>query len=193
MSTNFYPKESASYNTRSEKAGSKDKILDRIAKASYDNNRAYEGCARCVLHALITHLNIISNEKAVKAVMRSSTALSAGVARKGETCGALLGALQALGLEMGTERLDDFDGYVDTMSSASRIFDRFKETYDTVKCSEIQEKLFGRSINFFNTEEAEWWYENNGLDKCPGVCAVAARYAAEEILGQRLLQNNKKK
>jgi len=175
MSTDYYPKETAAYNTRAEKAGSTAKILDRVAKAAYNNNRAYEGCARCVLHALIIHLNILTNDTAIKAVMKTSTALSAGVARKGETCGALLGALQAL----------DFDGYVDTMSSASRVFDKFKNKFGTVKCSEIQEKLFGRSINFFNSDEAEWWYEHNGLDKCPGVCAVAAGYAAEEILIQR--------
>ena len=185
MSNDHYPKETAAYNTRSEKAGSPAKVLDRIAKAAYNNNRAYEGCARCVLHALQTHLNILADDNAIKAAMRSSTALSAGVARKGETCGALLGAMLALGLEMGTERLDDFDGYVDTMSAASKVFDRFKEKYGTVKCSEIQTKLLGRSINFFNAEEAEWWYENNGLDVCPGVCAVAARYAAEEIMKQR--------
>jgi len=29
------------------------------------------------------------------------------------------------------------------------------------------------------------WYENNGLDKCPGVCAVAARMAAEELFKLR--------
>ena len=46
-----------------------------------------------------------------RAVMKASTALSAGVARKGETCGALLGAMMAMGLVRGTERLDDFDGY----------------------------------------------------------------------------------
>ncbi len=185
MSSDYYTKETAAYNTRSEKAGSKAKILDRVAKAAYNNNRAYEGCARCVLHALLIHLNIETNDTAIKAVMRNSTALSAGVARKGETCGALLGALQALGLEMGTERLDDFDGYVNTMSSASKVFDKFKKKYGTVKCWEIQEKLFGRSINFFNLEEDEWWYENNGLAKCPGVCAVAASYSTEEILLHR--------
>jgi len=52
MSSDYYPKETAAYNSRSEKAGSKAKILDRVAKAAYNNNRAYEGCARCVLHAL---------------------------------------------------------------------------------------------------------------------------------------------
>jgi C_GCAxxG_C_C family probable redox protein len=185
MSKRYYPEETARYNTREEKAGSKAKTLDRVAKAAYDNNRAYEGCARCVLHALQTHMRILKDEKAFAATLKSSTALSAGVARKGETCGAMIGALMAVGLETGTESLDDFDGYVDTMRAASKIFDRFKEKYGTVKCSEIQEQLFGRSINFFKEKEAEWWYRNEGLDKCPGVCAVAARLAAEEIFMMR--------
>jgi C_GCAxxG_C_C family probable redox protein len=180
MSKRYYPEETARYDLRSEEAGSKAKILDRVAKAAYDNNRAYEGCARCVLHALQTHMNI-TDENTFTAVFKSSTALSAGVARKGETCGALIGAVMAIGLEMGTETLHDFDGYVSTMRSASFVFDSFKERYGTVNCSEIQEQLFGRKIDFFKDEDAEWWYRNDGLDKCPGVCSVAARLAAEEL------------
>ena len=184
MSKEHYPEETARYDLRAEKAGSKAKVLDRVAKAAYDNNRAYEGCARCVLHALQTHMNL-ADEKAFTAAFKASTAMSAGVARKGETCGALLGALMAVGLEMGTESLHDFSGYVTTMGAASKVFDRFREMYGTVKCFEIQEKLFGRGIDFFKDEDAEWWYENGGLDKCPGVCAVAARLAAEELFRLR--------
>ena len=182
MSKDFYPEEEARYDTRDEKPGSTAKVLDRLAKAAYDNNRTYEGCARCVLHALQTHLHLLDDDKAFRAAFKASTALSAGVARKGETCGALIGALMAVGLAKGTERLDDFDGYVGTMKTASEVFERFKGHYGTVKCFEIQEKLFGRRIDFFKAEDAEWWYEHGGLDKCPGVCAVAARIGGEEIL-----------
>jgi len=184
MTKEYYPEETGNYNLRSEKAGSKSKVLDRVAKAAYDNNMAYEGCARCVLHALQTHMHL-TDEESFKVAFMASTAMSAGVARKGETCGALIGALMGLGLEMGTVNLHDFDGYVTTMSAASNVFDRFKEKYGTVKCSDIQKQLFGRTIDFFKSEEAEWWYENNGLDKCPGVCAVAARMAAEELFKLR--------
>ena len=185
MSTENYPKEEARYDTRFEKPGSTAKVIDRIAKAAYNNNRAYEGCARCVLSALQTHLHIMDNGKAFNSVMKASTALSAGVARKGETCGALLGALMALGLESGTERLDDFDGYVITMVYASKVYDEFKKKYGTVMCFEIQEQVLGRSVDFFKDEDTEWWYEHGGLDKCPRVCAVAARIAAEEIIDLR--------
>ena len=127
----------------------------------------------------------MDDSRAFRAALKASTALSAGVARKGETCGALLGALLAIGLVKGTERLDDFGGYVETMEVAVKVFEEFKEHYGTVKCFEIQEKLFGRHIDFFNPEDSEWWYRNEGLDKCLGVCAVAARMGAEAIINLR--------
>jgi C_GCAxxG_C_C family probable redox protein len=181
MCPNDYPKETAHYDRRSEGTASTGKILDRIAKAAYDNDRTYEGCTRCVLAALQDHLYLLHDDKAYRAVLKASTALAAGVARRGETCGALTGAVMAVGLVAGTERLDDSEGYVRAMKVAVEVFDRFRSNYGTVKCFEIQEKLFGRHYDFFNPEDAEAWYKDGGLDKCPSVCAVAARIGAEVI------------
>lgn len=175
-----YPKEMARYDIRS-KPGSKEKILDRVAKAAYDNDRTYEGCARCVLAALHHHLHLTDDEREFKGALKASTGLAAGIARKGETCGALIGAIMAVGLVEGTEHLDDFDGYVKTMEAATKVFDEFKKHFGTVKCFEIQEKLLGRHYDFWKDEDAEAWYKDGGLDVCPGVCAIAARIAAEVI------------
>ena len=182
MCSNNYPKETARYNTRSEGIASTEKILDRIAKAAYDNDRVYEGCTRCVLAALQDHLRLVNDNKAYGAVLKASTALAAGVARKGETCGALVGAVMAVGLVAGAEHLDDSEGYVRAMKVAVEVFDRFKKENGTVKCFEIQEKLFGKHYDFFNPKDAEAWYRDGGLDKCPSVCALAARIGAEVIL-----------
>jgi len=43
-------------------------------------------------------------------------------------------------------------------------------------------KLLGRSFDFKIDEEAEEWYKAGGLEKCPMVCAIAARIAADIIL-----------
>jgi C_GCAxxG_C_C family probable redox protein len=185
MCSSNYPKETARYDTRGEGMASTGKILDRIAKAAYNNDRAYEGCARCMLAALQEHLHLLEDDKAYRAVLKASTALAAGVARRGETCGALTGAIMAVGLVAGAERLNDAEGYVRAMKIASEVFVRFKNNYGTVKCFEIQEKLFGRHYDFFNPEDAEAWYKDDGLDKCPSVCAVAARIGAKVILELR--------
>ena len=185
MCSSGYPRERAQYDAPGEGVASTRKILDRIAKAAYDNDRAYEGCTRCVLAALQEHLHLLNDDDAFRAVLKASTPLAAGVARRGETCGALTGAVMAVGLVAGAERLDDAEGYVRAMEVAVEVFDRFKENYGTVKCFEIQKKLFGRSYDFFNPEDAEAWYKDDGLDKCPGVCAVAARIGAKVILELR--------
>jgi len=162
-----YPKETAQYDTRSERMASTGKILDRIAEAAYDNDRAYEGCAHCVLASLQDHLHLLDDDKAYKAVLKAGTALAAGVARRTETCGALTGAIMAVGLVEGAKRKDDAEGYVRAMKAAADVFERFKTSYGIVKCFEIQEKLFGRRYDFFNPKDSEAWYKDNGLDKCP--------------------------
>ena len=64
---------------------------------AYDS---HSGCSQAVLLALQEGLGIGDAES-----FRSATALSGGVARRGETCGALLGSLMALGLMAGREQI----------------------------------------------------------------------------------------
>ena len=152
------PKEEAVYNTRKSPPGSREKLLDVIAKTGYNNNRAYEGCTRCVLWAIQTHLHF---EDA--GALRASTAMAAGVARMGED-------------------LADFDAYVETMSMGVEMFNRFKEMMGSVKCFDIQEKLLGRRFDFFKEDDREAWYTGGGIEVCPWVCGEAARIAADVIL-----------
>ena len=88
----------------------------------------------------------------------------------------------AVGLLIGTEHLDDFDGYIKTIEAVGKIFDKFKSHFGTVKCFEIQEKILSRHYDFWKTEDVQAWYKEGGLDACPGVCAIAARIGAEVIL-----------
>ena len=87
----------------------------------------------------------------------------------------------AVGLLIGTEHLDDFDGYIKTIEAVGKIFDKFKSHFGTVKCFEIQEKILSRHYDFWKTEDVQAWYKEGGLDACPGVCAIAARIGAEVI------------
>ncbi|MBA7581035.1 hypothetical protein ES708_22934 [subsurface metagenome] len=169
------------YNVKGISPGAREKILDIIAKSAYNNDRAYEGCTRCVLAALIEHLHLSSCEGA-KESLKASTGLAAGVCRMGETCGALTGGIMAIGLSIGSEKLEDFDTYKRVMENSYKLYNRFKEKYDTTRCFEIQEKVLGKHYDFKNKEDGAAWYKDGGLDKCPMVCATAARLAAEIIL-----------
>jgi C_GCAxxG_C_C family probable redox protein len=169
--------ELADYGTRHVEPGSRAKLLDRVAWAAYHNDRAYEGCSLSVLYALECHLHL-KGEGALKA----STALAGGIARMGETCGALIGGIMAIGLVLGREDLTDIQAYRDTMAASYRMHDRFKEEMGSTMCFEIQKKLFGRTFDFKRDEDAEEWYKAGGLEKCPLVCGIAARIAADIII-----------
>lgn len=169
------------YNVKGVSPGAREKLLDIIAKSAYNNDRAYEGCTRCVLAALIDHLHLSSCEGA-KESLKASTGLAGGVCRMGESCGALTGGIMAIGLAIGSEKLEDFDAYKRVMENSCKLYNRFKEKYYTTRCFEIQEKVLGRRYDFKSKEDSEAWYKDGGLDKCPMVCATAARLAAEIIL-----------
>ena len=177
-------KDSDIYRTREVPPGSKVKLIDAVSISAYNNDRAYEGCARCVLAAINEHLRLTSVE-GFNECIKASTALAAGVARMGETCGGLIGGIMALGLEFGSEDMSLFDRYADTMRISRELFIKFRDQYGTVKCAEIQEKLLGRRYDFFKEEDREAWYREGGLEKCPSVCAAAAGLTAEIILDHR--------
>jgi C_GCAxxG_C_C family probable redox protein len=169
--------ELAEYKTRQVEPGSREKLLDRIAWDAYYNDRAYEGCSRSVLHALQSHLHLADGE-----ALKASTALAGGIARMGETCGALTGGIMAIGLVLGREELDNIQAYRDTMEASYELYSKFKQEMGSTICFEIQKKLFGRCFDFKKDEESEEWYKMGGLEKCPMVCAIGARIAADIIL-----------
>jgi len=169
--------ELADYSTRQVEPGSRTKLLDRVAWAAYHNDRVYEGCSRSVLYALQDHLHLEGGS-----ALKASTALAGGIARMGETCGALIGGIMAIGLVLGSEDLADIQAYRDSMAASYQMYERFKEEMDSTTCFEIQTKLLGRSFDFKQDESAEEWYKVGGLEQCPMVCGVAARIAADIIM-----------
>jgi C_GCAxxG_C_C family probable redox protein len=117
-------------------------------------------------------------------VFKAGSALAGGVARRGETCGALTGAIMAVCSVIGRERLEDKDQYGKAMEEAGRIYDRFNEEVGHTLCSEIHKKRFGRVYRLVVPEERTAFHEMGGHSRtgCPEVCGVAARIAAEVLL-----------
>jgi C_GCAxxG_C_C family probable redox protein len=178
------------YKVKGIPPGAREKILDIIAKSAYNNDRVYEGCTRSVLAALIEHLHLSTTEGA-KETIKASTALAGGVCRMGETCGALIGGIMAIGLVTGSEKLEDFSAYKYSMTLSYQLYNKFKSIYNSTRCYEIQQRLFGRSYDFKDKENSAAWYRDGGLYKCPMVCATAARLAAEVILDFKKNNSNK--
>jgi Putative redox-active protein (C_GCAxxG_C_C) len=62
-----------------------------------------------------------------KEVFKTASALAAGVAKRGETCGALTGAIMAIGTLVGREMLEDKEQLQISMETADRVYILFRE------------------------------------------------------------------
>jgi len=156
---------------------------------AYDS---HSGCSQAVLLALQEGLGLGDEES-----FRSATVLSGGVARRGETCGALLGSLMALGLMVGREQMEDRPSYVRATGIGYEICDGFQEKLReefgfeeplaSTLCSEIQEKIYGRSFNLWEREDYGAFLEAGGHsdEGCFKVCGIAAEVAAARLLELR--------
>ena len=155
------------------------KLLDEIFELALQNDMNYLGWTQSVLAALQEKLNVGSKE-----VFKAGSALAAGVAKRGETCGALTGAIMAIGTLVGRERLEDKEQLQISMEVADQIYVLFREKVGHTLCSEIHKIRYGRVYRLFIPEESEAFHNMGGHSRkgCPEVCGIAARIAAEVIL-----------
>ena len=125
--------------------------IERVKRKALEND-FLSGCSQSVLGAIQEEF-AIGNIDSFKA----ATVLSGGVARNGETCGAIIGALLALGLVIGRKRMEDYDAYQGAMKVAIEVRDKFMKELKTqfdfqgelesTLCRHIQEKIYGRAFN----------------------------------------------
>jgi C_GCAxxG_C_C family probable redox protein len=149
----------------------------------------YSGCSQSVLLALQEAFGIGDLES-----FKAATVLSGGVARMGETCGALLGGLLALGLVVGREDITDTQAYRDAMVPSVEIIKEFQlrlqetfgfsEPLDNTICRDIQKRIYGESYDLTNPVSYKRFLDagGHGDEGCPLVCAVAAEVTAEKLL-----------
>ncbi len=121
------------------------------------------------------------------AVFKSGSALAGGVAWQGETCGALTGAIMAIGCVIGRERLEDVEQYRRAKAPAMEVYHRFREQVGHSLCAEIHRIKYGRVFHLSIPEEAHAFHEMGGHGRtgCPEVCGIAARVTADVILRLR--------
>ena len=86
-------------------------------------------CSQSVFSAFAFQL-VLSNETALKL----SSPFGAGMARQGQVCGALTGALMVLGLQHGNF---DPEGKEQTYQIADEFIRKFKERHGTILCREL--------------------------------------------------------
>jgi hypothetical protein len=92
----------------------------------------------------------------------------------------------AIGLIYGREldKIEDSDGVrFISYRLANKLHERFVQEYGSSICKEIHKKVLGKVYHLNDAQEWDAFLAAGGhADKCPGVVAKAARWAAEIIL-----------
>jgi len=158
----------------------REQLLDKIEKTAHDYERDYHGCSRSVLKALQEHLKL-GDEKSVKA----ATPLAGGVGMRGETCGALLGGMLAVGMETASDDMADAGALTNSLAAGFRLARKVEKEFGTTTCTKIQTDRLGRYYNFADPTQYKGFIEAGGYRECPKVAGKMARIAAEAILDIR--------
>jgi C_GCAxxG_C_C family probable redox protein len=105
-----------------------------------------------------------------------------GIAERGETCGAVVGCLLALGFVFGRDRLDDWAGWRASLVPARTFCDRFTDEFGSTMCGDIVEKLVGQRLNLYDPEDLARFQLAGATQYTSRVVRKAVRIAAELIL-----------
>jgi len=69
--------------------------------------------------------------------LKVSGAFGGGMARMGDTCGAVTGAFMAIGLKHGNTELEDEESKTRTYAVVREFVERFKATHTSIVCREL--------------------------------------------------------
>ncbi|MCE5255040.1 MAG: C-GCAxxG-C-C family protein [Actinomycetia bacterium] len=143
--------------------------------------QSYRGCGQCVVAAVQDTFGVQDD-----AVFRAATGFAAGGGLCGDgNCGAYAGGIMVLSYLAGRPR-DDFDDRAGATFASyglvQALREHFIQEYGSVKCRDIQYRIFGRPFFLLDEDDARKFDEAGGhLDKCPEVVGKAARWTAELI------------
>ncbi len=169
----------ALYRGESMMRADKKKLIDESMRRAFQYEMEFGGCCQSVLAGVQEALDLRD-----RGAFKAASALAGGIVRRGETCGALVGAIMAVCQVVGRDKIDDVEQYRMAMEPCGEIYLRFKEEVGHTNCGEIQKSLFGRPFRLHKEEEYEAFLAagGHGPEGCPVVCGKAAKIAAEKIL-----------
>ncbi len=151
-----------------------DQKADRYMHISYN-------CAQSTFLTLQEQFGLPGDD-----ILKALTPLT-GIAERGETCGAVTGALMVFGLLYGRDknRLSDWEAYRASLVPSGEFRERFEQKHGSTMCCKIQEKRFGRCFRLTRSDDLKKFQAEGATDKCTVVVQDAVRLAAGLILDNK--------
>lgn len=165
-----------------DKISAKEMKLDDVKQLAYKKGFEYEQkygqCSQCCAASVVEIFDLDPM------LIKTGYLLSGGFAQCGRgTCGALSGAALVVSSIYGRSR-EEFAEFTDkrALDMMVSIQSKFEEKFGAINCRSVQEKIFGRSYNFFDEEDKEQFMKDGGhVDKCPDVVGSVAMWLAEAL------------
>jgi C_GCAxxG_C_C family probable redox protein len=154
---------------------SADEVLDHLEKQAGDYEELFGSCAQGTLLALQEEFGFGNSD-----TLKAATAMP-GIALRGETCGAVMGAIMALGIALGREKPEDFTSVQITTSAARKLCREFEKEFGSCNCREVQHHIFGRSFNLADPADQTEFVKADAARKCRAPAEKAARIAGRII------------
>jgi C_GCAxxG_C_C family probable redox protein len=160
----------------SEKA--KKAYIEKLGELAKHYEETYHGCCRSVLKSFDDILKIGNGN-----IIKAAVPLGAGVARSGETCGVLLGGLMAIGIIYGSDAMEysrKSEYYKKAMTLGMKLCDLFFEEFGSLRCFDIQKKIYGQKYNLRDPNDVKTFTEVKG--KCADVVARMGTILAARVI-----------
>ena len=155
-------------------------ILTRVQQRGGDYVEAMRGnCAQSVLYALQEDFPVVA------AVPLHALTVMSGIALRGEACGAVGGALLALGAATSREGMEFLEALPDTLERATTFCEAFEKEFGSLVCRHIHVPLFGRSFDLLDPAQQQEFVDAGGLRTCRSPVETASRLVAEILLDER--------
>ena len=155
----------------------KQKVLDRVQRRGEEYCYLTRNCARGSTAALLEEFGL-GNMEIVKAMLPFP-----GLGMSGGICGPVSGGLIALGLYFSNDDLADPSNATRTYPAAREYLRRFKHTFGTLFCPDIQAILLGKYYDpLASPENREAFNQSGARGKCALAPGLGARLAAEIII-----------
>ncbi|MBN1569166.1 MAG: C_GCAxxG_C_C family protein [Acidobacteria bacterium] len=135
-------------------------------------------CARSTFASLNEQFELKAD-----AIVPAIMPFTGGIAGKGETCGAVSGAIFAIGLFFECIKQYEKKQFGTSMRLGGLFFDRFEKEFGSTRCREVVKHQYGRYLDLNKPEDIKIFMEESKKEaKCLQVVQKAAVIAGEIIL-----------
>lgn len=132
----------------------KEEIVKKAEELGIEYEAKYKGCGQCTFLTIIDSLRWgglkLMSERAEKEFLPGVCLLSGGTSFSGEgTCGAVFGAIMAIGIAMGISPNDENMDEIHRLGTNIRdvIMGKYYSKYGSILCKDVQRKRYGKGYD----------------------------------------------